>query len=1603
MELSALNIWAKVKADLSGIKPAVDDANKQLGGIGKGNGVSSGIESFVKSTTDSLKGINNGVSSTQKSFAELGKEITGVLSPILALGAAAVAASSDLNGAFREIRVGTGATGEQLNALKDNFAHVFSTVPASAKDAGAAIAELNQLTGATGTTLEGLATEQLNLARITGSELKPQIEATSRAFNNWGISAADQGSKLDYLFKVSQQTGIGVTDLAKQMSSSGGIARAAGLDFNTTAALVGQLSKNGIDATTVMGGFGKALKAIATKDPNADPVAVLQSLIQRIKDAGSESKQNAVAVEAFGKSGIQMAAAIRDGKLNIDQLVTSLRNSKDSINKAADDTRTFGESMTVLKNQVELALAPLGREMSAVLKSLMPDLRAVINIVTQLSDAFSKLPDSTKSAIAGIVLLGGAIGPALYAVGSLVAVIGGPLTLGLAALGAVATVMALDWAESMGKAGSSTGSLENELLELAKVVGTVMDVVGVLGHTMMAFFDITVGNLIGVVTAAKRAITGDFSGALDALREGSRQAALDFNQAWDEVNGKWSGRLQNMVSQAYAATAQFGAAGRASAAAYSAGLNSTGLGLKDPFANIPTPAKSFSETVSGMGAQIGGAASTAGTNAGTAAANKFLESFGKKMKGGGGGMGKAMVDAFEDGLAGLDAAIAKLSANSSKLPDLFDPVTKKAKAGAEEFKSALKVVADSVNEFFNAEGIKGAKLTIAQLASGWEKLQTVIGKAEAFKALKEQINDVNIDRLSHGLSTLDDTLKMNGNVVEISISTFKALSASHQDVIAKAEKLGYTFKVVFPAMGAEFKDLGARSDENVEAIQEWAKQFEFAQKRASESMEQTADQAPHWAGAIVDQAERIKKALAGDLPGAAGAAAAGLLQMRAALDIRSSIDGAISDIERYGEQLGLTGQALQDFVENKTRQELGKFKDINQADVDAAIEAHKKAAIQLPGIWGPVFDKLGSQSKSWAASVFGVLDSIPGAFGSTVKKVTDTINQWVNFFDKILGLLHKFSDSIPASVGDAIGSILGIFKQTQSGLATATTGIAGAYDAAKKAATGAGTTIAGSTSKMSAGVKEGFSAMAGAAASFTTALSVTAATGSKTMGIISSLFTSTLAGIQAGMAFGPIGGAVVGGISLIGGIIGSLFGKSAAQKEQERLQLEQQRQAVEKAKQDLEKGAQEVVQAALTTFQKAQETLEKLADYTKVPKQVFQIFFKDLGRLLDNFIELSKKFSGDLLDKAKKFADDMGPAVDVIAKAPLALEAIGAYLGVSDHSIDVFTANFSKVIEKLGTAFEEIPKSLQKHAKKFANNMAPVADLLGNAVSGLISLFDLKPITDEAFDIFATNLETVMVKVGDLAQRLDQFAVKQAARFADRAGAVTDLMKTAIDALVALATIKPVAPEAFDVLFNGISAAITRMSAMAENLSTEGLTKAEAVAQKSLAIFAAIKAGVEALSALGGYKGIAQQAIDDVVNDFKRAIDLLGLLMGEAEQFEQMAIKLEDHLKSGAAHIANGLAAMGAAIVAAAGALNGTSGGLEGGATGTSSGQSFGALSATSASSFGTLSLTPAAASASSSTTVINIGTVTVDGKDFQEMGRAVETLKGLGSAKRRK
>lgn len=255
------------------------------------------------------------------------------------------------------IRVGTGATGKALDDLVASAKSVGQQVPAEFADVGTAIADINTRLGLTGPELETVSKQFLELSRITGTDVARNIEVGSQALMDWQISTEDQSDALDYLFKVSQATGAGFDELAGKTQQFGAPMRQLGFSFEETAAMIGQFEREGVNTDKAMAGLSASLGRMA--ESGKDPQREFARLADEIKSAGSTAEANAVAVELFGtRAGPQMAQAIREGRMEVDDLMATLDESGETILGAGQDTWDFSEQWRMFKNDIMVGVAP---------------------------------------------------------------------------------------------------------------------------------------------------------------------------------------------------------------------------------------------------------------------------------------------------------------------------------------------------------------------------------------------------------------------------------------------------------------------------------------------------------------------------------------------------------------------------------------------------------------------------------------------------------------------------------------------------------------------------------------------------------------------------------------------------------------------------------------------------------------------------------------------------------------------------------------------------------------------------------------------------------------------------------------------------------------------------------------------------------------------------------------------------------------------------------------------------------------------------------------------------------------------------------------------
>ena len=338
------------------------------------------LEKTIKNAQKSIGGLNLKAVAIGTAFVA---GTTLAIKAAVDMGKALYNLGSEFDSAYDAIRIGTGATGEDLEALQETMKDVYTSIPASMEDSAKAIADYNTRLGLTGDELADMSTKALQVSSMLEEDLTATIESSSQALQQWGIDSKDMGDKMDYIFKVSQSTGIGFNELMTTMQQYGPQLQDMGYSFEEASALIGQMEKAGVNTTEVLGAMKKAVGTLAKEGYNASDGMALY--YEKIKNAGSAAEATALANEVFGaRAGSTMASAIRDGSIAVEELTASLQGNSESINKAYWDTADFAEKWGLLQNQMKVAFEPVAMAVFDGLAELMPVVSALMQQTTPL-------------------------------------------------------------------------------------------------------------------------------------------------------------------------------------------------------------------------------------------------------------------------------------------------------------------------------------------------------------------------------------------------------------------------------------------------------------------------------------------------------------------------------------------------------------------------------------------------------------------------------------------------------------------------------------------------------------------------------------------------------------------------------------------------------------------------------------------------------------------------------------------------------------------------------------------------------------------------------------------------------------------------------------------------------------------------------------------------------------------------------------------------------------------------------------------------------------------------------------------------------------------
>ena len=1284
---------------LSAEKGKLAVENKQLQGQLKAT------EAEMKQLSATSKGLTfkefyQGLQNVGSQLKTTGILLTATITaPLAVLAKNAIQAGVEFESAFAGVRKTVDATEPQLARLREGIRQLATDMPATAVE----IAKVAEAAGQLGIKTENILSftkVMIDLGNTTNLSAEEAATALARLanitqlpqdqFDRLGSTIVDLGNKFATTEAEIVEMGLRLAGAGEQvklteaqilgfataLTSVGINAEAGGTAFSRVMLQIQDAAKSGgkqLEAFAQVAGVSAAEFKKRFETDAAGAIVLFVEGLKRMSDQG----ENLLPV----LGGLELGEIrVRDALLRTANAGDLLRNAIDTgtqawasntaLTKEAEQRyQTFESQVKIMQNR----LTELG---IILFEKIRPALISVVSGVSSAIEILTKLDPAIAASGAAFLAVFGVAGPVVLAIGGVISLLGGPLTLAVIGFTTQVAIMAAAVAlnfDALAKAIEAfTGDSSFNMHEAAKAVGSVADVFSIFGRVVVIVLDVSLSTIKAFVQGAIGAFKvfqQTVGEVIDALATGN---VVALGRAFLSLPGKIDESTKAMMGTIRGFGARLGdnlnAIGEHIEGKLSREFGKAEFKAQDSFKNMKTAISNASKEIKDSLEKAG----------------KAAEEFGKKTGDGAKkGAGKTK-DALKELLGYINEYLGSLKEKIKLNEDIWGGLVPGTKRALTEQTLVNKIAQEEITRVMAEE--QGKRKNIQEIDIFlWEKF----GKT--------------VDGVSNGVK---EKIRSVGGIV---IPTFKSITEAIEKVQKSFEDAGKEMKDDADLIGGYAKQIGDSFEDAAKRIKDAAPAPRTFAEQIKDAIEGTAivsmvrmrDEVRSAVGSVIRDFEEM-----GAQAGLTGDALIAFVRDKVAVMVAQT--KGLSDEQK---------QAIEEMV-NKWEKELSR----------------------LPGIWEKVFGKLPDSVKRSVGDALEIIDLLPGKVGDSLRKVTNEFERWTAIIDKILGVLNRtISEKIPGSIESAIESIIGIFRKKTGEVegaaqgmfagipgiagntgAAAALGLAGAFSSFFKGSEANTASdgyleflngLAGVSGKSGEASGQSFSdgflgalpAIAGGLATFF---------GTRGQGRLTGILGGAAAGAQIGAKIGSIipglGTGIGAGIgAAAGAIFGGLFGsgKSQAQKEAEE-------QAKKEAAQRLAQGATDILKGGLDAFNAAADLLFKAQDYTGTPRKALKKLVADTRFLINEFIAALKDIATETAQKAGQVGEAFAPAVQLLS----AVIDIGNQMKDRHRPTE---ADFAGVVEdfdfiekQLEKAYESIEIKVAKQIFKIANKLGPAFELL---------------------------------------------------------------------------------------------------------------------------------------------------------------------------------------------------------------------------------------------------------------------------------------------------
>lgn len=552
------------KEKLDSLKAAQEQAKAQLESGDLGQDKYDALQREIIETEEELKRLQEQAATTSTSLAKIdevgqkmesvgnsiagaGKSMMPLTLAIGGVGTAAVKTAADFDAGMSQVAAISGATGDDLEALRDKAREMGSKTKFSASEAASAMEYMAMAGWKTGDMLGGIE-GIMNLAAASGEDLATTSDIVTDALTAFGLSAEDSGHFADILAAASSNANTNVSMMGETFKYCAPIAGALGFSAEDTAEAIGLMANAGIKSTqagtalrTIMNNLtgevkisGKAIGDVTIATTNADgSMRDLSDILADCRTAFSglsESEKAQAAETLVGKNAMSgFLALMNAAPEDIDKLSNAIDNCDGTAESmAATMQDNLAGQLTILKSQLEELAISFG-------EILMPAIRSIVSHIQGFIDKLNGMDESQKKAIITIGLVVAAIGPLLVIIGTVISKVGVAMQSFVKLAGAFNKIKAAASAGTgiFGKLGAAIGGVSAPVLAVVAVIAVLVTAFVHLWNTNEGFREAILGTWEKIKTTVSNFVEG--------IRERLAALGISFSDIAETIKAIWNG------------------------------------------------------------------------------------------------------------------------------------------------------------------------------------------------------------------------------------------------------------------------------------------------------------------------------------------------------------------------------------------------------------------------------------------------------------------------------------------------------------------------------------------------------------------------------------------------------------------------------------------------------------------------------------------------------------------------------------------------------------------------------------------------------------------------------------------------------------------------------------------------------------------------------------------------------------------------------------------------------------------------------------------------------------------------------------------------------